>query len=64
MTEDFTPGRHSGLTGTQTGLYNPGSEIRQVQGMADERGGSARASGDTKKKQDNIQNKYIYCDIA
>jgi len=45
-------------------IYNHGSEIRQVQGMVKERGGAARASRETEQREDNIQNKHVYRDIA
>ena len=45
-------------------LYNPGSEIREVQGMVKERCGAARASGDTVQGEDKIRNKHVYCGIA
>jgi hypothetical protein len=54
----------SSLAGTQTGLYNHGSKIQQVQGMVKERRRIARASRETEQRQDNIQNKHICCDIA
>lgn len=57
-------GRHKCFTKTQTGIYNLGSEIRQVQGMVKERSGIARSSGETEERQDNIQNKRMYCDIT
>ena len=59
-------GRHKGLAGTQTAIYNHGSEIRQVQGMVKERGGdgAARASRVTEQGEDKIRNKHVYCGIA